>query len=235
MRQWKCPNGCAGVLGPDKPRTDDVRRYCLPCSEKSGRLVKRTCPALDRKRAAGKARSTEKAKAKRDRSRAVEDKKWIVDGLDLRVEAKRFWNLPSLRERRGRRNFPEIEVVRRTREYSSGYCWYGRTPQITVRAGTCRWGAAYTLLHEMTHAVVGVEGHSQRYWNYVQAAAREAWPEVDFEFQHGPNTGHAVGWWIVSKLRAHYGVTKRSRYEAANERAASRAAGRAPRSEHDYR
>jgi hypothetical protein len=42
MRRWVCPNGCPGVHAPDKPRADDVRRYCLPCSEASGRLVRRT-------------------------------------------------------------------------------------------------------------------------------------------------------------------------------------------------
>jgi hypothetical protein len=48
--RWACPYGCPAVLGPSRPRKDDVCRFCLSCSSKSNRLVPRTAPSLDKKR-----------------------------------------------------------------------------------------------------------------------------------------------------------------------------------------
>ena len=45
MPLWSCPNGCGSVRGGKRPRRDDVVRYCLPCSTKSGRLVERVVVA----------------------------------------------------------------------------------------------------------------------------------------------------------------------------------------------
>lgn len=49
MPRWTCPNCSSTKLAPSKPRRDDVRRYCLACSEKTGRLVQRVCPVLQKK------------------------------------------------------------------------------------------------------------------------------------------------------------------------------------------
>jgi hypothetical protein len=50
MRRWVCPNCGGAVLAPSRPRKDDVRRFCLKCSAKSGRLIERSCPAAETKR-----------------------------------------------------------------------------------------------------------------------------------------------------------------------------------------
>jgi hypothetical protein len=60
MIRWACPNGCPGVLGPSRPRRDDVRRYCLKCSEDSGRLVERVAPVIERRRQSAKERAKRK-------------------------------------------------------------------------------------------------------------------------------------------------------------------------------
>ena len=39
--RWKCPTCGHGLLAPTRPRRNDVRRYCLPCSSKAGVLVER--------------------------------------------------------------------------------------------------------------------------------------------------------------------------------------------------
>lgn len=49
--RWVCPNGCPAKLGSTRPRKDDVVRYCLVCSERTGKLVPRSAPALERQRA----------------------------------------------------------------------------------------------------------------------------------------------------------------------------------------
>ena len=65
--RWDCPNGHPGVLGPMRPRMDSVVRYCLTCSQQTGRLVPRVAPALERKREAKRQRDA----AKRERRRVM--------------------------------------------------------------------------------------------------------------------------------------------------------------------
>lgn len=177
MRRWVCPNGCAGVNAPDKPRTDDVRRYCLPCSEKTGRLVRRTCPALDRKREAGKTRSAEKAKAKRVKAKAAR----MYRGIDIDAEAKRMWNLPAMREAHGgRRRVPQVDIRRRKYGYNTGHAWWSR---VTVTFGGDAASALATLLHELAHATGAGYWHDDAWAALFIAAARERWGAEHFQFR----------------------------------------------------
>ncbi len=50
--KWQCPECGKGALGSSRPRMDDIVRYCLACSKRQGKLVRRTAPALDAKRRA---------------------------------------------------------------------------------------------------------------------------------------------------------------------------------------
>lgn len=67
-RRWQCPNGeHPAVNAPEKGmRLDDIRRFCLSCSEETGRLVKRVCVAAEKARA----RRQEKTKKKQAKKRA---------------------------------------------------------------------------------------------------------------------------------------------------------------------
>lgn len=69
--RWVCPECDDGVLGPQRPRRDNIVRYCLPCSEKAGKLVERSTPSLDKRREARAEKNAERraAKAKRERER----------------------------------------------------------------------------------------------------------------------------------------------------------------------
>jgi hypothetical protein len=58
VKLWACPNAGRGILGatdcaavraPLRMPPDDVRRFCLACSAKSGRLVRRVCPSHELK------------------------------------------------------------------------------------------------------------------------------------------------------------------------------------------
>lgn len=72
LRRWICPvESCGSVkLAPERARLDDTRTYCLTCSEKTGRLVRRIAPVVEAKRAARAARR-ESIEAKRaDKRRA---------------------------------------------------------------------------------------------------------------------------------------------------------------------
>ena len=72
--RWVCPVCRGGKLAPSKPRRDDVRRYCLRCSEKTGRLVERSAPALDAARDKAAQRRQERAAAERARKAAGQEK-----------------------------------------------------------------------------------------------------------------------------------------------------------------
>jgi hypothetical protein len=58
--RWKCAICDHGLLAPTKPRKNDVRRYCLPCSSKSGKLVERVAPSLEKQREQQEGSSQEK-------------------------------------------------------------------------------------------------------------------------------------------------------------------------------
>jgi len=73
MMRWICPNDTSheGKLAPSRPRKDDIRRYCLVCSEKSGRLVERVAPSLQAKREKALARTHAKATKRRVKQRTM--------------------------------------------------------------------------------------------------------------------------------------------------------------------
>lgn len=133
-RRWVCPECGAGKLGPEKPRKNNVIRYCLPCSESAGVLVERSIPALDRKRAEKAARAAEKRRADSERRAAEKrerrkreakkhafkgDPAWLpymVDGIDtLRLWAKIFRYLkierPNLTMGASRRTIGRLGVL----------------------------------------------------------------------------------------------------------------------------
>src|ERR1041385_7908563 len=99
--RWNCPNGLhPGVLGPSRPPRASVVRFCLPCSEVSGRLVERVAPALETKRTAAAERQKARAAAVRKRAAAAREKAaaaetacYTVEGVDLRTELARLVRL----------------------------------------------------------------------------------------------------------------------------------------------
>jgi len=83
MKTWKCPECGSGVRGPERPRKNNVVRYCLPCSGKAGVLVERIVPALEVKRKAAKVRASKKAATKRSAALQREKQRRMVDGYDM--------------------------------------------------------------------------------------------------------------------------------------------------------
>lgn len=163
--RWVCPNGCPGKLGSTRPRKDDVVRYCLACSERTGKLVQRTAPALERQRAARTSSLSERRALKRERERARADSKFIVAGVDLRDVVAKMWQLPTSRDWRERHNLPKAppELIVKHHSYirrNWGYAWPWRH-RIQVRVATLKKPKDYvpgipyqTLLHEIAHILV---------------------------------------------------------------------------------
>ena len=154
MKRWKCPTCNSGVLAPGKPRRIDVRRYCLDCSAKSGVLVERVCPTLDKRRVVSKAKSTAKAKEKRVKS----SEKYIVEGYDIRRAFKPVATLldsnkndiipPRVRCHPERIKHTRFKVWRRAGPWSSGWAsgW-----NIHLTLGQKLDDALFVLIHEMVH------------------------------------------------------------------------------------
>lgn len=194
--RWECPAGKhPAVLGSTRPLADATVRFCLPCSEQTGRLVKRTAPALERKRAAKTATAQERAKARRDRDRQrarrkryveVEERDGSVGEVDTHATMKRMLRLPAMRDRMRetfgfeKRRLPELTLRRRASSGVSAhaYPWEWR---IAMTIGPCesRISVEELILHELVHLVCeGDEWHGDVYRRTLVLAAREWWPGI---------------------------------------------------------
>ena len=159
--RWACPNGCPAVLAPSRPRRDDVARYCLPCSAKRGRLVLRTAPALEAKRAAKVTAVKAKKATRAERKAERETIYFTVHGVDLREELKKLWVLPIARELRAklsplRRALVPLIVVRNRRLGTNRYgVYFRRDHKILINRipGHDAHTVRDTLAHELAHAL----------------------------------------------------------------------------------
>jgi len=186
--RWVCPQCGAGKLAPSRPRKDDVRRYCLPCSERTGRLVERLSPALERQRREKEERRRSRDKRKRaakTRARARNREaraEWIVEreialgfaqdggkdsihGWFRRLRKLKAWGCKmshcSLRVRYS-------DTDRHAHPWTSGHAWL-EEGEIVITAAKPRAGyptlrqkaeVIQTLLHELAHpAAFGRFGH----------------------------------------------------------------------------
>lgn len=151
-RRWKCRRCDSGVLAPSRPRSDDVRRFCLPCSEKTGRLVQRYCPSLEKERAKKRSKKTlAQAKAaarqskKNERSRKAQAffrrakrlKCWAGDVKHATLYAQ---------EKRDKR----APYANRTPGTA-----YPHSGKITITVGFDEADMQGTILHEMAHIAQG--------------------------------------------------------------------------------
>jgi hypothetical protein len=176
--RWECPTGRhPSKLGPRRPRLDDVVRYCLPCSEGTGRLVQRIAPALERARAAGVERAKARSARRRQsdataRQRAVEaeTERYTIEGVDLRDEVKRLCRLRAFGGSRGplARRPPRFHVAVRQQHPRSlyGTAWPDRWEFHIIRyPGITLADVRETIVHELAHLVAGYDRSDARRWH----------------------------------------------------------------------
>lgn len=168
--RWKCPQCDSGVLAPSRPRRDDVRRYCLTCSAKTGKLVERSAPALEKKREQAKQRSTEKQKTKRAK---VAQAKTAHSGFDVIKEAERLWKILQKQENKPQRRLPYIKLVNRKRVGSSGYCSF-TYHEVRLNLGTDTIAAWETIAHELVHAI-GYQAHDHAFYKCLKTLTETRW------------------------------------------------------------
>lgn len=190
QKRWKCPQCGAGVLAPSRPRRNDVRRYCLPCSAQQGVLVERTCPALESQRSAKSQQRTARKAIKESKLA----KKWELEGYDIRqavrpiaklICSNSVFLLPVGIPKRRRLKNVEVTLRRwsdRQRDYTSGRAW---GPRMTLTFGANLRFAIYVLLHEYCHCLIGTGHHHDAVFRSVQRGAIDAWNKSGFREREG--------------------------------------------------
>ncbi len=184
-KRWQCPTGeHEGVLAPSKMRKDDVRRFCFPCSTKTGRLVARTCPSLEKERAAKQEARQTKAKQTRATARTRAEQvqeatraRETVGNSHLPTVAKKFWAAltehPKAKRRFG--PMPNLSLRRSARhDYYTGHAWGSHA--VTMTLGRVDEARALTVvLHELAHCAMPGHGHDMLWRQVFRDTAMKLW------------------------------------------------------------
>lgn len=216
--RWTCLTCGEGGLAPTKPRRDDVRRYCLSCSAKTGRLVEKVAPSLEKKREAQTARTQERSKKKRQkeaarRGRVTANERLVKKREKLvQVEAERLWKL--LTPYHKGKPIPRIVITdtRQTRG-ASGH-WQGggffSSGEITLRLVPFESGRFHearswkVLLHELCHAACPPkygDSHHREFYYAMKTTTEKRWKcSISFGSLTGNRWGYHVDDVILSQL-----------------------------------
>lgn len=216
--RWTCLNCGEGGLAPTKPRRDDVRRYCLPCSAKSGRLVERVSPSLEKRREAAGVKTRERSKKKRatlsaKRQKVTANERLVKKREKLVLEeAERLWKL--LTPYHKGKSIPRIVITdTRQKRGASGY-WRGNgfwsSGEITLRLvpfGTGNFHEARSwkvLLHELCHAACppkAGDSHHREFYYAIKYTAEKRWKcFISFASLTGNQWGYHVDDVILGQL-----------------------------------
>ncbi len=174
--RWACPHAattaCPAVLAPTQPRRDDARRFCLPCTARTGKLVPRVAPTLAKERAAAKEAARLRALGQKATRTLAAFLRFSAGGVDLRTVVAQAYDLPVAREWRVRRRLPPAPpalAVRRSHGARSvvGRAWMhqhrisvtifpyvGEGGKMDLAKADVPFG---TILHEVAHILVGSE------------------------------------------------------------------------------
>ena len=203
--RWKCPTCDNGVLAPSRPRMNDIRRYCLPCSKKAGVLVERVAPALEKQRAVRAEANKAKAKAKRaTTAKRNAPKKAAEAAMKKRdaafnKEADRLWAIfQEVIPNRDIRSRPPLNIVFTRQNRGASGVWNGFTA--TVRVGRGSEGGVRTwkvLAHELCHAAhgrsgMGGESHGREFYTILREVTERRW-KVRIEGWHNISGAKIIG------------------------------------------
>lgn len=222
--RWKCEICDNGLLAPSRPRMNDVRRYCLPCSADTGKLVHRVAPSLEKKRAVKKVVATKRTTSKRatvakkkakvqHRQKAIKQVQTFGhEGFHIEKEAKKIWKL--LEPYHNGKPLPKIEMqqrgytvhedggigIRTGRVSGLAYYWESRI----WLAADPEWG---TLAHELVHVAVGVrrgvqnrKAHDKVFYDCLRDVTQRRF-KIIISFHEVTRYGYEVDHNITRQLR----------------------------------
>lgn len=215
--RWRCEQCQHGLLAPMRPRKNDVRRYCLPCSSKTGVLVERVAPTLEKQRSARKEASKKKATAKRrriaERSAPLKSQQRIDASRAKMIhkEAERIWKL--MQPYHNGKPIPKI-VIGRGRNHGSQYGFakrYSNLIQVNVDRDQSPnrsrrvWGV---LAHELCHKAVppiyrngSWDVHSREFYHCLRDAWQKRW-KCEISFASVSTWGYSVDY-IIQRQAEH--------------------------------
>ena len=213
--RWKCAICDNGLLAPSKPRKNDVRRYCLPCSSESGKLVERVAPTLEKQRTAKKAAVKKKTVAKRAtvaKRTAPAKAQQRIDAQRAKMihaEAEKIWKL--MQPYHKGTPLPKI-VIARGRNHGSQYGHAGRNYiQVNVDRSQCvsRSKRVWQVLaHELCHIAVppiyrngARDVHSREFYRCLQDAWQRRW-KCEISFAEVSTWGYSVDY-IIERQASH--------------------------------
>lgn len=196
--RWYCPEGCPeAVLGPSRPRADNICRYCLKCSAKRGVLIKRMSPTLLREKIA----RTEIRERKHQKRKALhaenETAYYTIAGVDLRYEmvtllaaARTFPRTTTIQ--RVLNNPPELRVRNRHRSHRGTLGWASWAENWVLinrftNAGQDEHDVRETLAHELAHILAPYKGHGTAWrtmFRLLCEAAYDIRPRIERRY-HG--------------------------------------------------
>lgn len=207
MKRWICPQCAGGANAPERPRKDDVRRFCLPCSAKSGQLVQRICPALDKRRSKSAAHRADKATRKAAKARS----KWMVAGLDVRTVAGKCWRaLKALGYVSPCRDLPTLYVMRSslgTRGWAHSHgtvrLYFGDGSGPSGSNAPDRATVRELVLHELCHhidrAFRDSHHHGPKFNGALCDAAHKLWGFDEMSSGEGYGPSRALEEWLRTK------------------------------------
>lgn len=235
--RWKCPTCGNGLLAPSRPRRNDVRRYCLPCSSKAGVLVERVAPALDKQRETREKARAERERKKREKARRQHDRamntprelakrKFSVEGeygMPIKRETARLWKLlakmPTTMhgaERTIRRvtnnHPPHVTLFKKGwRIDEQQRVWItGARLGVAWQGGTIEVAPCVsweTLAHEIIH-VAGYRGHDSEFYNALKWLA-----EARFKTRIDFSTVTRYGYWVDGLIATQIDDIVRAEFE----------------------
>ena len=195
--RWKCELCDNGLLAPTKPRMNDVRRYCLPCSASTGKLVQRVSPTLEKQRVAKQAASRKKNVAKRatvaKRTAPIKTQKRIDAQRSKMIynEAEKIWKL--MQPYHNGKPLPRIIIARGKNWGSQGGHAQRYSNEIQVNVDRDQspnrsrrvWEV---LAHELCHKAVppiyrngSTDVHSREFYHCLRHAWQKRWKcEISF-------------------------------------------------------
>jgi len=177
--RWKCEQCGNGLLAPSRPRKNDVRRYCLPCSAKRGTLVERIAPALQKKSERKQIQRKQLVAKRRERvalsPKTYENnyRKYLTkysNGWHIQSEAEKIWKLfepyhngkpmPTIKIWFNKMEFDYTEAKQsgdsndvKVWKYTRGNLGHAEYWSNEIMLKThCDWE---TLAHELCHIAVG--------------------------------------------------------------------------------
>ena len=225
--RWKCEICSSGLLAPSKPRKNDVRRYCLPCSKKIGKLVERSVPSLEKK----VAKKKEKRKATAFRRQEIKANSFQTfkndyrnyltkynSGFKIKSEAERIWNLfePYHKGAKMPKIFVELHGLEFRRLQDGGVQILGgrgnagearyHLNEVMIKPNV-GWG---TLAHELCHFAVGsryengrYKSHDEVFYKALKDVSERRW-KVRISFAEVTKYGYVVDGIIRSQIHEPY-------------------------------